>query len=117
MLESGDYLFEEGNSAKFAYVLLDGHIDIVKNTIKGEQILGNVEIRNVFKLTKAGIVAGCYVLDGIVVRNSQVRLVRDGIVVYTGVLDSLKRFKEDVKEVQKGYECGLAIQNFNDIIW
>ena len=80
-----------------------------------EKILGNVEIRNVFKLTKAGVVAGCYVLDGIVVRNSNIRLIRDGIVVYTGVLDSLKRFKEDVKDVQKGYECGLTIKNFNDI--
>jgi len=80
-----------------------------------EKILANVEIRNVFKLTKAGIVAGCYVLDGTVVRNSKIRLIRDGIVVYTGVLDSLKRFKEDVKEVGKGYECGLTIQNFKDI--
>ena len=80
-----------------------------------EKILGNLEIRNVFKLTKAGIVAGCYVLDGNINRNAKVRLIRDGIVIYTGVLDSLKRFKEDVKEVQKGYECGLAIQNFNDI--
>ena len=80
-----------------------------------EKILGNVEIRNVFKLTKAGIVAGCYVLDGTVVRNAKVRLIRDGIVIYSGVLDSLKRFKEDVKDVQKGYECGLTIHNFNDI--
>ena len=80
-----------------------------------EKILGNIEIRNVFKLTKAGIVAGCYVLDGVVVRNSKVRLIRDGIVVYTGSLDSLKRFKEDVKDVSKGYECGLTIHNFNDI--
>ena len=80
-----------------------------------ESILGNIEIRNVFKLTKAGIVAGCYVLDGYVVRGSRVRLIRDGIVIYTGVLDSLKRFKEDVKDVQKGYECGLTIKNFKDI--
>ena len=80
-----------------------------------EEILSNIEIRNVFKLTKVGIVAGCYVLDGQITRNSKVRLIRDGIVAYTGVIDSLKRFKEDVKEVQKGYECGLTIQNFNDI--
>ena len=59
--------------------------------------------------------AGCYVLDGNINRNAKVRLIRDGIVIYTGILDSLKRFKEDVKEVQKGYECGLAIHNFNDI--
>ena len=80
-----------------------------------EEILGNIEIRNVFKLTKAGIVAGCYVLDGHIIRSANVRLIRDGIVIYTGVLDSLKRFKEDVKDVQKGYECGLTIRNFNDI--
>ena len=104
------------------YSIIYDTINSIKDAIEGmhepdmvEQILGNVEIRNVFKLTKAGIVAGCYVLDGTVIRNSNVRLVRDGIVVYTGVLDSLKRFKEDVKEVQKGYECGLTIKNFNDI--
>ena len=104
------------------YSIIYDTINSIKDAIEGmhepeliEKILGNVEIRNVFKLTKAGIVAGCYVLDGVVVRNSKVRLIRDGIVVYTGVLDSLKRFKEDVKDVNKGYECGLTIQNFNDI--
>jgi len=104
------------------YSIIYDTINAIKDAIEGmhepemvETILGNVEIRNVFKLTKAGIVAGCYVLDGCVVRNANVRLIRDGIVVYSGVLDSLKRFKEDVKEVQKGYECGLTIQNFNDI--
>ena len=104
------------------YSIIYDTINSIKDAIEGmhepelvEKIIANVEIRNVFKLTKAGIVAGCYVLDGNVVRNSQVRLIRDGIVVYTGFLDSLKRFKEDVKEVQKGYECGLTIKNFNDI--
>ena len=104
------------------YSIIYDTINSIKDAIEGmhepelvEKILGNVEIRNVFKLTKAGVVAGCYVLDGIVVRNSNIRLIRDGIVVYTGVLDSLKRFKEDVKDVQKGYECGLTIKNFNDI--
>jgi len=104
------------------YSIIYDTINAIKDAIEGmhepemvEKILGNLEIRNVFKLTKAGIIAGCYVLDGHVNRNSKVRLVRDGIVVYSGVLDSLKRFKEDVKDVQKGYECGLAIQNFNDI--
>jgi translation initiation factor IF-2 len=104
------------------YSIIYDTINSIKDAIEGmhepemiEKILGNVEIRNVFKLTKAGIVAGCYVLDGNIVRNCNVRLIRDGIVVYTGKLDSLKRFKEDVKEVQKGYECGLTIHNFNDI--
>ncbi len=104
------------------YSIIYDTINSIKDAIEGmheaemiEKVLGNVEIRNVFKLTKAGVVAGCYVLDGMVVRNSNVRLIRDGIVVYTGLLDSLKRFKEDVKEVQKGYECGLTIKNFNDI--
>ncbi|MAQ47860.1 MAG: translation initiation factor IF-2 [Flavobacteriales bacterium] len=104
------------------YSIIYDTINSIKDAIEGmhepemiEQILGNVEIRNVFKLTKAGVVAGCYVLDGTVIRNSNIRLIRDGIVVYTGLLDSLKRFKEDVKEVQKGYECGLTIKNFNDI--
>tara|TARA_B100000963_G_C22620565_1_gene669743 strand:- start:166 stop:2712 length:2547 start_codon:yes stop_codon:yes gene_type:complete len=104
------------------YSIIYDTINSIKDAIEGmhepelvEKILGNVEIRNVFKLTKAGIVAGCYVIDGSVIRNSKVRLIRDGIVVYTGVLDSLKRFKEDVKDVQKGYECGLTIKNFNDV--
>ena len=104
------------------YSIIYDTINSIKDAIEGmhepemvEKILGNLEIRNVFKLTKAGVVAGCYVLDGSVHRNAKVRLIRDGIVVYAGVIDSLKRFKEDVKEVQKGYECGLAIHNFNDI--
>ena len=104
------------------YSIIYDTINSIKDAIEGmhepdlvESILGNIEIRNVFKLTKAGIVAGCYVLDGYVVRGSRVRLIRDGIVIYTGVLDSLKRFKEDVKDVQKGYECGLTIKNFKDI--
>lgn len=80
-----------------------------------EKITCNVEVRETFKITKVGTIAGCYVLDGKVNRNTKVRLIRDGIVVYTGVLGSLKRFKDDVKEVASGYECGLNIENFNDI--
>mgnify|MGYP001966826850 CR=1 FL=1 len=80
-----------------------------------EEILGNAEVRDVFKIPKAGTIAGSYVLDGKIIRNSQARLIRDGIVIYTGKLNSLKRFKEDVKDVQKGYECGVGIENFNDI--
>ncbi len=80
-----------------------------------EKITATVEIRDVFKITKVGTVAGCMVKEGKVKRNSKARVIRDGIVVYTGELASLKRFKEDVKEVAAGYECGLNIQNFNDI--
>ena len=80
-----------------------------------EKIVGNIEIRETFKIPKIGTVAGCMVLDGKISRNTKVRVVRDGIVVYSGELASLKRFKDDVKEVSGGYECGLSISNFNDI--
>jgi translation initiation factor IF-2 len=80
-----------------------------------EEITGTAEVIEVFKVTKVGTVAGCIVRDGKITRNSRIRVIRDGIVIYTGTLGSLKRFKEDVKEVKNGYECGLNIENFNDI--
>ena len=80
-----------------------------------EKIVCNIEIREVFDITKVGTIAGCFVLDGKVTRNTKIRVIRDGIVVHTGELGSLKRFKDDVKEVNKGFECGLNIKNFNDI--
>jgi len=80
-----------------------------------EEIIATLEIRDIFKVTKVGTVAGCYVKEGKITRNTRVRVIRDGIVIYTGELGSLKRFKDDVKEVVGGYECGLNIQNFNDI--
>ena len=80
-----------------------------------EKIVCNIEIRETFKISKVGTIAGCYVLDGKMSRNTQVRVIRDGIVVYTGELATLKRFKDDVKEVNSGYECGLSVKNFNDI--
>lgn len=80
-----------------------------------EKIIANIEVRNIFKISKVGTIAGCMVLDGKINRNSNIRLIRDGIVVYTGKLGSLKRYKDDVKEVAAGYECGLNIENFNDI--
>jgi translation initiation factor IF-2 len=80
-----------------------------------EQYLGQAEVRDTFSVPKVGMVAGCGVLDGKLTRNAGVRLVRDGVVVYTGKLTSLKRFKDDVKEVTKGYECGVGLENFNDI--
>lgn len=104
------------------YSVIYNAINEIKSAIEGmlspeieEKIRANIEIREVFKISKVGSVAGCYVLDGKIHRNSDIRVIRDGIVVYTGKLGSLKRFKEDVKEVHPGYECGLNVENFNDI--
>ena len=80
-----------------------------------EVILGTVEIRDTFKVPGVGIVGGGYVTDGKIVRNEQIRLVRDGIVIHEGKISSLKRFKDDVREVAQGYECGIGIENYNDI--
>jgi translation initiation factor IF-2 len=80
-----------------------------------EETLGLVEVRQTFHVPKVGTVAGCYVLEGLVRRNARVRVLRDNIVIHEGELDSLKRFKEDVREVKAGYECGLSIKNFQDI--
>jgi translation initiation factor IF-2 len=104
------------------YSIIYQAIEEIKAAIEGmlspeieEKILCNIEVRDVFKITRVGSVAGCMVLDGKVTRNTKIRVIRDGIVVHTGMLGSLKRFKDDVKEVQTGYECGLNIDNFNDI--
>ena len=83
-------------------------------TIK-ENILGRAEVREAFHISKVGTIAGCYVTDGKILRASRVRLIRDNIVIYDGKMSSLKRFKEDVREVLSGYECGIAIEGFNDI--
>jgi len=80
-----------------------------------EKDLGRVEVRETFHVSRIGTIAGCYVLDGKVVRNAQVRLVRDNVVIWEGKLSSLKRFKDDVKEVASGYECGIGLENYNDI--
>lgn len=80
-----------------------------------EAILGHAEIRQTFKVTGVGTIGGGYVLDGKIARNAQVRVVRDGVVFHEGVLNSLKRFKDDAKEVTSGYECGIGIEKFNDI--
>jgi translation initiation factor IF-2 len=104
------------------YSIIYQAIEEIKSAMEGmlspdieEKITGTAEIREAFKITKVGTVAGCYVLDGKINRNNNVRVIRDGIVVYTGQLGSLKRFKDDVKEVATGYECGLNIDKFNDI--
>lgn len=104
------------------YSVIYDAINDVKDAMEGmlaptveEVIVGNVEIREVFKITKVGTVAGCMVTNGYVKRNNPIRLIRDGIVVYAGEMGQLKRFKDDVQEVKKGYECGLSIKGFNDI--
>ena len=104
------------------YSIIYTAINEIKAAIEGmlspdivEKIICNIEIREVFKITKVGTIAGCMVLDGKITRNTKIRIIRDGIVVYTGKLGSLKRFKDDVKEVNSGFECGLNIDNFNDI--
>ncbi len=104
------------------YSIIYNAIEEIKSAMEGmlspeikEEIVATLEIRDVFKVTKAGNVAGCFVREGKINRNTRIRLIRDGIVIYTGELGSLKRFKDDVKEVTSGYECGLNIHNFNDI--
>ena len=104
------------------YSIIYELIDDVKNLLSGllkpdisEKITGNVEIREVFNISKIGNIAGCMVKDGLVSRNSKIRLLRDNVVVHTGTLASLKRFKDEVKEVKSGFECGLMIENYSDI--
>ena len=104
------------------YSIIYDAINELKDAMEGlleptseEVITGNIQVREVFKISKVGTVAGCYVTEGLVKRNNKVRLIRDGIVVCTGDINQLKRFKEDVTEVKNGYECGLSIKNFNDI--
>jgi translation initiation factor IF-2 len=104
------------------YSIIYNAIEEIRSAMEGmlmpevrEEIVATLEIREIFKVTKVGTVAGCYVKEGKITRNTRVRIIRDGIVIYTGELGSLKRFKDDVKEVVGGYECGLNIHNFNDI--
>ncbi|EDP97412.1 translation initiation factor IF-2 [Kordia algicida OT-1] len=104
------------------YSIIYDAINDVKDAMEGllspemkEEITGNAEIRETFKISKVGTIAGCMVTDGKIFRNSNIRLIRDGVVIFTGELASLKRFKDDVKEVSKGYDCGLQIKNYNDI--
>ena len=105
-----------------AYSIIYDAINDIKEAMEGmlspelkEQVTGNIEIRETFKVSKVGTIAGCMVIDGKVFRTSKIRIIRDGVVVHEGELASLKRFKDDVKEVAKGYECGLNIKNYNDI--
>lgn len=100
------------------YKLLEDIEAVLKGMFEPEYeevVIGQAEVRNTFKISKVGTVAGCYVTDGVIQSNSLVRIIRDGIVVYEGKMASLKRFKDDAKEVKYGYECGITIENFNDI--
>jgi translation initiation factor IF-2 len=104
------------------YDIIYEAVDDVKNALGGlltpekkETSLGLVEIRQVFRISKVGAIAGCYVLEGVIKRNALIRLLRDNVVIWTGELDSLKRFKDDVREVKENFECGLSLKNFNDI--
>jgi len=114
----------EANGIEMRYynIIYDA-VDDVKAALSGmlapekrEHSLGLVEIRQVITISKVGAIAGCYVLEGLVKRGSSIRLLRDNVVIWTGELDSLKRFKDDVKEVKSGFECGLSLKNFNDIV-
>jgi len=97
-------------------------IDEIEAAMKGmldpeyqEKVIGQAEVRATFKVSKVGTIAGSYVTDGKITRDSTVRLIRDGIVIYEGAINALKRFKDDAKEVAQGYECGITLENFNDL--
>jgi translation initiation factor IF-2 len=104
------------------YGIIYEAIEDVKNALRGllkpiqkEVVLGSAEVRATFKIKGVGTVAGCYVLDGKIVRNANARLIRDGVVIYTGKIESLRRFKEDVQEVARGFECGVKLKDYNDV--
>jgi translation initiation factor IF-2 len=104
------------------YSVIYDAIDAVKDALEGmlspelgEKIVATIEVRDLFKVPNIGTIAGCYVQEGKLNRNTKVRLIRDGIVIYNGMISSLKRFKDDVREVAAGYECGIGIQNYNDL--
>jgi translation initiation factor IF-2 len=105
-----------------SYSIIYDAINDLKDAMEGmlspelkEEITGTAEIREMFKVSKIGTIAGCMVTHGKIYRNSGIRLIREGVVVYTGELTSLKRFKDDVKDVSKGYDCGMQIKGYNDV--
>ena len=113
---------EKSNVDMRLYRIIYDCIEEIELAMKGmlapkfrEVSLGHAEVRQTFRVSGVGTIAGCYVKQGKIVRSAEVRLVRDGIVIYEGKIDSLKRFKDDVKEVKAGYECGLVFEGFNDI--
>jgi translation initiation factor IF-2 len=115
-------LAEQENIEIRTYSIIYDAIEEIKSAMEGllepkieKKVVCNIEVRDIFKISGVGTIAGCYVLDGKMTRNTKLNLVRDGIVIYNGELASLKRFKDDVKEVNAGYECGLSIKNYNDV--
>jgi len=115
-------LAESENVEIRLYNIIYNVINDVKSALEGmlepekrEEILGTAEVRETFKIAKVGTVAGCFVTEGKILRNARARLIRNGIVIYDGKIASLKRFKDDVKEVEAGLECGIALENYNDI--
>ncbi|HEY8444516.1 MAG TPA: translation initiation factor IF-2, partial [Bacilli bacterium] len=116
-----EYAKEKGVEVRL-YNIIYKLLEDIEAAMKGmldpvyeEAVIGEAEVRQTFKVSKVGTIAGCYVTNGVITRNSQVRLIRDSIVIYTGNISTLKRFKDDVREVKAGYECGLTIENYNDI--
>jgi translation initiation factor IF-2 len=112
---------QEGVDIKLYDIIYEA-LDEVKKAMAGmlapvlkEKVLGRAEVRQIFSIPKVGTVAGCAVIDGLIRRNAQVRLIRDNVKIYEGRLASLKRFKDDAREVQQGYECGLSIEGYNDV--
>jgi translation initiation factor IF-2 len=112
---------EENVDMRFYNVIYDvikdvkgAMVGLMESTYK-EHILGTAEVREIFQIPKVGTIAGCYVTDGKIDRGQNIRVIRDGVVLYEGKNSSLRRFKDDVKEVQAGYECGIGVENFNDI--
>ena len=119
--QARDMAKRDGVDIKY-YSIIYELIDDVKNLLSGllkpeitESITGNVEIREVFSISKVGNIAGCFVKEGLISRNSKIRILRDSVVIHTGSINSLKRFKEEVKEVKTGYECGVMFENYSDI--
>ena len=119
--QARDMAKRDGVDIKY-YSIIYELIDDIKNLLSGllkpeikENITGNIEIREVFSITKVGNIAGCFVKEGIISRNSKIRILRDNIVIHTGSISSLKRFKDEVKEVKTGYECGVMVENYSDI--
>ena len=121
--DAGARRLAEGNNVSISYysIIYDA-VDELKTAMAGmlaperrEEIIGSAEIRTVFVASKIGTVAGCYVTSGYVTRSAHFRLLRDNVVVYTGELESLKRLKDDVREVREGFECGIKLKNYNDI--
>jgi translation initiation factor IF-2 len=119
--QARDLADREGVDVRLYRVIYDA-IEDIRGALSGmlkpeerETELGRAEVRALFRVPRAGVIAGCYVLQGTIVRNARARVVRDGVIAYDGRVGSLRRFKDDVREVAEGFECGIGIENFNDV--